>query len=143
VRATRYFILLSIFAGCGPSTPQTVAVRGVVKTTSGNPCDGALVVFHPQANDRLNDPKPVATTDGSGNFSLTTFASEDGAVPGDYGVTIVWPGKSEQRGLSLSGEGDDGGADQLGNRYGDPRTPLIQVSIPTAGKSDLVLEVEG
>jgi hypothetical protein len=120
-----------------------VAVRGVVKTKSGQPCDGALVVFHPQAKDRLNDPKPVATTDSSGNFSLTTFAENDGAVPGDYGVTIVWPAKSGQSELSLSGEGSSGGKDQLNGRYGDPRSPQIQVTVPASGKSDLALEVDG
>ncbi|MFN7733780.1 MAG: hypothetical protein ACK5OB_17925 [Pirellula sp.] len=129
--------------GCSPTGVAPVPARGVVKTKSGTPCEGALVVFHPQEKGRVNDPKPVATADASGNFVLTTMALNDGAVPGDYGVTVVWPSKSNgERELSLSGEGGGGGADQLGGRYGDPRTPAIKLTIPAQGNTDIQLQVE-
>jgi hypothetical protein len=71
------------------------------------------------------------------------MALNDGAVPGDYGVTVVWPSKANgERELSLSGEGGGGGADQLGGRYGDPRTPAIKLTIPAQGNSDIQLQVE-
>ena len=40
-------ITLPLVAGCGSSAPQPVAAGGRVMTDNGQPCDGALVVFHP------------------------------------------------------------------------------------------------
>lgn len=95
----------------------------------GAPCDGALVVFHPLASDRVNDPKPVATTDANGNFSLTTFALDDGAIEGDYGVTIVWNVPDKEAKFSLSGEGGGGGTDKLQGRYGNPSSPKLKATV--------------
>lgn len=134
---------LMALVGCSPAGVAPVPARGVVKTKSGTACEGALVVFHPQEKARVNDPKPVATADAEGNFVLTTMALNDGAVPGEYGVTVVWPSKSsDEREFSLSGEGGGGGADQLGGRYGDPRTPVIKLTIPVQGATDIHLQVE-
>ena len=138
------FVVLAATIGCGPSTPKTAVVTGIVKTKDGRPCESAFVVFHPQEKGRLNAPKPFATADAQGAIALTTFAQGDGALPGDYGVTIVWPGKEKGREFSLSSEGGSGaGADQLQGRYGDPKNPKIKVSIPDAGNPSLVLEVDG
>jgi hypothetical protein len=135
------FALLAI--GCTPSTAQPVAAKGVVKTKGGQPCEGAFVVFHPQEKERINDPKPVATADSQGNFVLTTFAQNDGAIPGEYGITIVWPAKAgAEKEFSLSGEGGSGGADQLAGRYGNPKAPVIKISVPKEGAQDLQLIVE-
>jgi len=129
--------------GCSSSGPVPVSVKGTVKTKKGQPCDNALVVLHPTAKDRLNDPKPVATTDAEGKFVLTTFAVDDGALPGDYSVTVVWPGKSgPESKFSLSGEGAAGGADQLKGKYGNPSQPLLKATVPAQGGADLMLEVE-
>jgi hypothetical protein len=142
-----YPFLIVLFAlmaiGCTPSKVQPVAAKGVVKTKGGQPCDGAFVVFHPQEKERINDPKPVATADPQGNFVLTTFAQNDGAIPGEYGITIVWPGKAgAEKEFSLSGEGGNAGADQLAGRYGNPRAPAIKISVPKEGAQDLQLIVE-
>ncbi len=132
-----------LMVGCSSSGPAPVSVKGTVKTKKGQPCDNALVVLHPTAKDRLNDPKPVATTDAEGKFVLTTFAVDDGALPGDYSVTVVWPGKSgPESKFSLSGEGAAGGADQLKGKYGNPSQPLLKATVPAQGGADLMLEVE-
>lgn len=140
-----FFILVCslIAVGCSPSEPAPVAVKGTVKTAKGQPCDNALVVFHPTAKERLNDPKPVATTNAEGVFVLTTFAQDDGALPGDYAVTVVWPGKAGAASkMSLSGEGEAVGADQLKGKYGDPSRPLLKATVPTEGAANIALEVE-
>lgn len=132
-----------IAVGCSPSEPGPVSVKGTVKTSKGAPCDNALVVFHPTAKERLNDPKPVATTNAEGVFVLTTFAQDDGALPGDYAVTVVWPGKAGAASkMSLSGEGEAVGADQLKGKYGDPSRPLLKATVPTEGAANIALEVE-
>ena len=108
---TRSLALLCLFAlGCTPSASGPVATKGTVKTKSGRPCDNALVVFHPLEKERLNDAKPVGKTDSNGSFVLTTFAENDGAIPGEYGITIVWPGQEAKSSkLSITGEGGAGG----------------------------------
>jgi hypothetical protein len=92
----------------------------------------------------LNDPKPVATAEDSGEFVVRTFTMDDGAVPGEYGVTVVWPGENQgNSGLSLSGEGSSGGADRLGGKYGNPKDPKIKVTIPANGDLNMKIEIDG
>lgn len=132
--------LLVGLSGCGGGTPKTTPAKGIV-TRAGNPCSGAMVVFHPLVKERANDPKPVGTVDEKGVFVLTTYQKDDGAVPGEYGVTIVWNTKSPAGGLSLSGEGQTG-TDQLGNRYGDPRNPRFKVTVENGKPNEFKFEVE-
>lgn len=129
--------------GCAPSEPIPVSTKGIVKTKSGRPCDNALVVFHPLEQDRLNDPKPVARTDKDGYFVLTTFAENDGALPGEYAVTVVWPGQDPKASkMSMTGEGGAVGADQLKGKFGNPSKPLLKATIPNGGVQELSLEVD-
>ena len=68
----------------------------------------------------------------------------DGALPGEYGVTVVWPGENQGKSeLSLSGEGSSGGADRLGGKYGNPKDPKIKVTIPANGDLNMKIEIEG
>lgn len=137
-------VLVTGAAGCqrGPVRPATAPVAGRVATKDGTPCDGALVVLHPKAPGRSGDAKPVGKTADDGSFSLTTYEANDGAVPGPYGVTIVWPAKANEAKMSLSGEGGGGGADRLGGRYGDPAAPKVSVDVPKEGLPALLIEVE-
>jgi len=141
--ASLWCALLSISLGCGANESSPVSVKGIVKSKSGRPCNKALVVFHPTDKERVNDPKPVATTDEEGRFALTTFRQSDGARPGEYAVTVVWPGQ-DSRGekISLTGEGGSSGADRLKGKYGNPSKPLLRASIPREAVDDLLLEVD-
>jgi hypothetical protein len=136
-------LVLSFALGCTPSEQTPVPSKGVLKTKGGRPCDNALVVFHPLDVSRVNGPKPVAKTDGEGNFVLRTFSENDGALPGEYAVTVVWPGKDAKAGkMSMTGEGEAVGADQLKGKFGDPSKPLLKATIPTKGATDLSLVVD-
>ena len=136
-------VSISLVAGCSGSAVKTVPAKGTIKTAQGEACANALIVFHPLEKSRLNDPKPVATADASGGFVLRTFAMDDGAVPGEYGVTVVWPGDQGEKTLSLSGEGNSAGPDRLRGKYGNPKQPLLKVTIPPSGDSNISLQVEG
>lgn len=82
-----------VATGCGTqqaSRPKTYPVEGTVKY-NGQPVEGASVTFVPKEGSTA-DPKPqaaTAITDSSGYYSLGTFASGDGAVPGDYLVKVT------------------------------------------------------
>jgi hypothetical protein len=73
-----------ISTGCsGSNRPATAPVHGVV-TFQGKPVAGASVTFLcPGA------PRPAAgMTDETGNYRLTTFAENDGAIVGNHVVTV-------------------------------------------------------
>jgi hypothetical protein len=100
-------VLFLVTAGCSNSQPTTASVKGVIKTKQGQACDKALIVFHPLEKSRVNDAKPVAIAESNGEFVVRTHTIDDGAAPGEYGVTVVWPGDSSgNQEFSLSGEGN-------------------------------------
>jgi hypothetical protein len=131
--------------GCGKAAPPTTEVRGKITTKDGTPCGGALLVFHPQEEARLNDAKPLAVSDAEGNFVVRTFSETDGAVPGDYAVTVVWPEAAKEKKLSLTSEGDSevsGGPDRLQGSYGDPSNPKIKVTVKAEANEPMSLQVD-
>jgi hypothetical protein len=129
--------------GCSGNASKAVPSGGVLKTSKGEPCAGALIVLHPQEKARVNDPKPVATADANGNFVLRTHTQDDGADPGEYGVTVVWLGsEAGVKEFSLSSESGGGATDRLGGRYGNPKDPKIKVTIPANGDKSLDIKVE-
>jgi hypothetical protein len=69
--------------GCdSPGTAPTVPAQGTL-LYNGQPAQAARVVFTPKSG------RPATgNTDDQGRFVLTTFESEDGAVPGEHTVTI-------------------------------------------------------
>lgn len=75
----------SMLVGCGgQSYPPTSPVSGTV-TLDGKPVEGATVTFVP--NDSKLRPA-AGVTDSSGKYTLTSFRSGDGAMPGEYKVTV-------------------------------------------------------
>jgi len=80
------FLLAGLLAvGCGgPGKP--VKVEGVV-TLDDKPLPGATVTFVPKDKGR----SASGLTESDGSFRLTTFRTEDGALPGEYKVIIVVP----------------------------------------------------
>jgi hypothetical protein len=74
-------------AGCGSSAPdnrpERVPVVGVVKYKQ-QPVEGAVVVFNPQGHPHA----AIGRTDADGRFELMTFEPGDGAVAGEYLVSI-------------------------------------------------------
>ncbi len=70
--------------GCGKGRPSTIPVKGVV-IYKGQPLQNANVMFVPVAGGR-----PASGRTGEdGTFSLGTFKSGDGALPGEYLVGVA------------------------------------------------------
>jgi hypothetical protein len=69
--------------GCGGPDIDTVKVTGKV-TVAGQPVKDIIVSLLPDAGG----PVSRGITDASGNFTLSTLSSGDGAIPGKYKVSF-------------------------------------------------------
>jgi hypothetical protein len=76
----------------------TSVVSGTVKQ-KGTPLAGATVSFSPVGQGA--GKAASGTTDAQGQFTLTTLKAGDGALPGEYQVTVV---KNESVGKAYSQE---------------------------------------
>jgi hypothetical protein len=128
-------VLIVTLSGCGggKGEPAPTPVSGTL-TVKGRPAAGATIVFHPKSGA---GPKASAQTAANGEFRLTTNRADDGAVPGVYAVTVVWPDTAR----SL-GDGTDDGADRLGGRYRDPANPLTTVTVAPGQTGPVALTVK-
>jgi hypothetical protein len=87
---------LLLLTSCSGSAAR-YPVQGQV-LVGDQPVADAMVVFHPQFETPPGQPKPLGITDAEGKFQLTTLQANDGALPGDYRITV------ELRQERLSGE---------------------------------------
>jgi hypothetical protein len=114
---------IMLVAGCSrqPTLVKVHPVQGQV-LFEGKPAAGATVVFHPK--DRTQTfPAPSAKADGQGNFSLTTYSSQDGAPVGEYSVTVELRAVVTKQGeLEL-------GPNVLPPQYSCPTTTKVQAHI--------------
>lgn len=69
-------------SGCGGG-PDMAPVTGTV-LLDGSPLAGASVAFTPNGGGRA----ATGTTDESGQFQLTTFEQNDGALVGEHSVSV-------------------------------------------------------
>lgn len=79
-------VLLPALVGCpgGDAKPPTYPVTGVVKL-KGTPVDGATIVFVPLS---AGTEGATGKSDADGKYTMTTFVSGDGVMPGDYMVKV-------------------------------------------------------
>jgi hypothetical protein len=128
-------VLLSAILGCTKS--DTVAVTGTV-TLDGQPVPDAEVMFNPLPNK----PGRMASThtDSSGHFTLETFKPGDGAMPGDYVVTLAEyfpPGKAP-----TPPPGGGPLPSRFPVKYGNPDQSPLHVTIERGKKNDFPLEAK-
>jgi hypothetical protein len=84
-------VTLLACTGCSGEKSLTTAVHGTV-TCKGKPLTGGIISFHAiKIDPSLPNRSPQGSIDGSGHYSLSTFKLDDGAVPGDYAVTVANP----------------------------------------------------
>ncbi|QDU76662.1 hypothetical protein Pan97_37170 [Bremerella volcania] len=97
-------ITLAVSLGCSSEPPDDRPARSKVTgtvTLAGSPVEDARIQFH-AAN---NSQGAIGQTKADGTFTLTTYVAGDGALPGDYVVTIskkeVESGLSEEEKLKM------------------------------------------
>jgi hypothetical protein len=97
--------LMAAAAGCSGGAPaKTHKVTGRV-TLDGQPLPNAQVVFipvSPEGKPAEGDFKQAnATTESDGSFALGTFATSDGAMAGDYKITVNYSDLGSSADLNL------------------------------------------
>jgi hypothetical protein len=132
--------------GCGgddkwaAERPQRVPTGGTV-LYNDQPVEGATVLFLPQGHNHA----ATGRTDSSGRFRLQTFDPGDGAVPGEYKVTIR---KSEVS--SAGGDQQDDDFEHLEEpeersllpeRYAGAETSGFTASVAEGGDNDFSFEL--
>lgn len=127
--------LAAALAGCGGDRgdrPDTHPVSGVIKF-KGTPVEGANVTFAPvNASDGA---AAFGVTGTDGRYELTTFESGDGAVAGDYQVTV----KKIDQPAAAQEESDDRTPD-TGRRPAAPKN-LLPAKYAAAATSGLTAGV--
>lgn len=121
--------------GCGDANkdlPPTVPVTGKV-TYQGQPISNGLVTFIPS-----NGSKPASgQTDKNGEFTLSTFGREDGAVFGKHKVTI----KAYKEGQDVSLVPADKLSYAVPKKYVEEATTSLEVEVKK-DSNDIVLELK-
>ncbi|MEW4455522.1 hypothetical protein AB1L30_22825 [Bremerella sp. JC817] len=126
---SKLLVLLTSIGLIGCSSKEAwhtdvVPVVGSVTVNGENP-EGAIIMFHPVNGDidaRASRPSGLVTDDGT--YQLTTYEYGDGAPPGDYVFTILWPQEPKMGGLS---------PDRMGRIYATPKASDLRITVPAEG----------
>ena len=141
------FLVLGVFIlGCAqkgdPNRPKTAPVAGTV-TYKGQAVEGATVMF---VSASASGRGAVGKTDASGRFTMTTFASGDGAIPGSYRVAIY---KTSVEGAPAEGATGKAGAepsagtikDHLPAKYKEASSSGLTADVGDSGVKDLKFDL--
>lgn len=158
------FVVLLTGCGDGVNYPDTTKVTGKV-TLNGAAVSGATVSFSPEGEGNA----AAGITDAAGTFTLTTFQSGDGAVPGKYRVSIAKMDQAETASLpEVSAENPDAaylaaeaaGADVAGTgkagkkadsqgpkdllpaRYKDPAGSRLNAEVKKGGDNNFTFDLK-
>ncbi len=153
VTLTAMAILFS--SGCGGSSASGVptdAVSGSVKF-KGEPLAGATVTFIPVGGaipPGSTDPETsvrtaVAKTDASGEFKLTTVNQNDGAIPGDYNITVTKleerPAAPPSTDIAAPPPKPSPVKSLIPAKYGDPATSGLKATVKQGGPNRVELNL--
>jgi hypothetical protein len=123
-------LLLLLFAGvlllglpsCRKNDKPVFPAAGKV-FCKGKPAEGATVTLVPLADADPQRPRPGGQVGSDGTFRLSTYASYDGAPPGNYAVLIVFPSAARKI------DDENAGPDLLQGRYANPKTTPLKAEI--------------
>lgn len=140
--ASMSLLFAVLLAGCsrGPALPEgvpdIVPAAGTV-TSQGAPLAGATVVFLPVGGTHAAS----ALTDETGRFMLTAFPPHQGAVAGEYQVTV-----SKTESVEVQTGDPDSHATQsrslIAEKYADAAQSGLTATIPAEGIDTLKFELE-
>jgi hypothetical protein len=151
-------VLLVGGSGCGGGG-KPVKVSGKV-TLDGEPLAGASVQFMPinEKGDLAQGGHPAfGTTDDGGKFQLTTFNTDDGALPGQYKLIVLFaetpqidvsqeqagqkvaPQLAAMKALMKQGKTKKKEPPKIPAKYSDPKNTPLRARVPPDGEVILPL----
>lgn len=133
--------LLLVGCGDGPPDRNLVPVDGIV-LLDGQPLEGAFIEFVPQGNTPGRGS--IARTDSAGKYLLKTIDGVEGAAPGEYKVKVskwVMPDGSPFEPNQDISAMDAGAVRLVAEKFEDPETTPLTVTVPASGGSIDPLEV--
>ena len=117
------FLIALVFAsGCSQDGPKLYPVTGTV-SVNGKPAGSALVFLHRKGKTDMAEPTPYATAAEDGTFKILWQPGRDGATPGDYSVTVVWPD------MTKAPDGNGGRPDVLRGTYEKLATSTLTATV--------------
>ncbi|MFM7318081.1 MAG: hypothetical protein ACKO5E_14140 [bacterium] len=122
ITSVRYFIVSLLVAGCGTASHNghdLVPVSGSI-LVEGKALEGLVVEFKPSfkwPDEKM--PFPRGTTDAEGKFNIGTLNSHDGAMPGDYLVSVK----------TVSSDGLGKLSAPIAPEYSDPEKSGLKVTV--------------
>lgn len=112
-------------AGCSPDGPKLTPVTGMVRV-NGKPAAAAVVFLHRKGKTDLTEPTAYATVAEDGTFKVLWQPGKEGAVPGDYVVTVVWPD------MGKAADGGGGRPDLLRGTYDKVAASTLTATVTAA-----------
>ena len=124
---------LAFASGCSKSGPELFTVSGTV-TLQGKPLPNVIVTFIPDGEGK----SASGTGDEEGNYKLSTFAPNDGALAGKYRVAIMPKDPPPMAGEAVSSPGASAGKAKkytppFPARYGLPKDSGLTASVGPDG----------
>lgn len=131
--------LLALTFGCN-SQPTMTPVEGVV-LYNGQPLTFGVVMFHPPKGQVAQ-----AEIQSDGSFILSTFRTDDGAVPGHYLISVICYEAHDPKGAGP--REDEGGGMWLGKaliplKYTRANSSGLSADVSLEGPNKIVLELFG
>ena len=128
-------LALMLVAGCsGASKPKTIKVQGKVMY-KGQPVTQGDVSFLPVKPAQGYPSRPATgTLKPDGTYQLTSFEANDGAVPGEYQVSIV-----SKTGGPTPEEPDAQEEWHIPKKYGNPAESGLTATVSADASSPLEL----
>lgn len=123
-------------AGCsggGEGTAPTAKTAGVV-TYKGTPVPNVSVTFTPASGRPAN-----GVTDATGKFTLTTFNTGDGAVPGTHQVSITTTGEEPMPGTP---EAAAAAKAPFPARYRNPQESGLTADVKPGTKNEFTFDMQ-
>lgn len=143
MRTLLFLIVLVGLVGCGDGYPKRVPVSGTV-TFEGKPLANANITFLTSVEDGMS---ASGKTDDAGKYTLTSYTPDDGAIPGEYSITINMIDDRAADVDASSSEGDFGAdygkmMDESASSVAPAQAGGLPAKYAVAGKSGLKKTVQ-
>jgi len=131
-------VLPLALAGCGGNhRPTTIAVTGRI-SYAGRPLAAGAITFYPDEVRKETTARPaLGVIDEHGHYSLSTFRTGDGVMPGAYRVSIE--SLSSDRSIERP---DARETWAIPERYGRTDTSGLIAMVPAGHRGALVIDFE-